>query len=118
MTAKPFGVAKIRDFAAARVADSSLRAVSDEIGISWSGLRKFLGGADPHPGTAAKLSAWYAVAKNAPAPRAGQTDRSERADVDAAIERIRSYLRGGGSSRVARERERRVRALLFGEAEQ
>jgi hypothetical protein len=52
-------VATLRKAIARAVEASSTRAVADAVGISHSGIRKFVAGSDPHAGTVRKLSAWY-----------------------------------------------------------
>jgi hypothetical protein len=47
-----------REMARLRVAETSLREVAGEIGMSPSGLRKFLDGSDPYGKTLGKLRAW------------------------------------------------------------
>src|ERR1044071_4560951 len=79
---KPFGMARIREAVAERVAASSLRAVATEIGMSWSGLRKFLRGGSPHRATAQKLLAWYHESRKQASAKRLPADRAERADVD------------------------------------
>lgn len=50
---------RLRAFVAARVAATSLRMVAREIGVSPTGLRKFLNGAEPYSPTRRKLSSWF-----------------------------------------------------------
>ena len=50
---------RLRMFVAARVAATSLRLVAREIGLSPTGLRKFLNGAEPYSRTRRKLSSWF-----------------------------------------------------------
>lgn len=52
-------VERLRDALAARVAAASLRQVAREVGMSPSGLQKFLGGARPYSATRRKLDQWY-----------------------------------------------------------
>lgn len=54
----PF-TARVRDAAAARVAATSLRSVSREIGMSATGLSKFLEGNAPYLPTLNRLRNWY-----------------------------------------------------------
>ncbi len=49
----------LREAARLRVAAIGLRPASREMGLSWSGLRTFLGGTRPHSATLLKLSEWY-----------------------------------------------------------
>lgn len=64
MDAKPTVVpeqlmAEIRSLAGEHVERTSLRAVASQIGMSPSGLSKFLGGAAPYQKTIGKLESWY-----------------------------------------------------------
>lgn len=49
----------LREAARLRVEAIGLRPASREIGLSWSGLRTFLGGTRPHSATLHKLTEWY-----------------------------------------------------------
>lgn len=49
----------MREVAAARVADTSLRGVAREIGMSPMGLRNFIHGTDPYSPTLRRLRNWY-----------------------------------------------------------
>jgi len=49
----------LREAVRRRVADSTLRQVAAEIGMSFSGLHTFLDGTTPHPGTVRKVAAWH-----------------------------------------------------------
>lgn len=55
-------VRRLREAAAARVEASSLRQVAREIGMSPTGLRGFLDGAEPYTPTQRKLEQWYTTA--------------------------------------------------------
>ncbi len=46
---------------------SSLRSVAHQVGLSASGLRKFLRGADPMDSTVRKAERWYALHGRVPA---------------------------------------------------
>jgi hypothetical protein len=52
-------VQHLRDMAAARVESTSLRGVAREIGMSPTGLKKFLMGTDPYSPTVRRLRKWY-----------------------------------------------------------
>ena len=52
-------VRHLRDMAAARVERTSLRGVAREIGMSPTGLKKFLLGTDPYSPTLRRLRKWY-----------------------------------------------------------
>lgn len=49
----------IREVAAARVENNSLRSVAREIGLSPMGLRNFLNGTEPYSPTLRRLRTWY-----------------------------------------------------------
>ena len=49
----------LREIAAARVGATSLRRVAREIGMSPTGLRKFLDGGEPYAPTVHRLRVWY-----------------------------------------------------------
>jgi cytochrome P450 len=53
-------VARMRGAMRGAVGASSLRTVADEVEMSEAWVRRFLAGANPHPGTRQKLEAWYA----------------------------------------------------------
>jgi len=65
MTPLPFGqppeatVQYLRSLAAARVEHTSLRGVAREIGMSPTGLKKFLLGTAPYSPTLRRLRKWY-----------------------------------------------------------
>jgi hypothetical protein len=52
-------VQHLRDMAAARVENTSLRGVAREIGMSPTGLKKFLQGTAPYSPTLRRLRKWY-----------------------------------------------------------
>ena len=52
-------VQHLRDMAAARVESTSLRGVAREIGMSPTGLKKFLLGTAPYSPTLRRLRKWY-----------------------------------------------------------
>lgn len=49
----------LRETAAARVENTSLRSVAREIGMSPTGLKKFLQGTSPYSPTLRRLRSWY-----------------------------------------------------------
>lgn len=49
----------IREVAAARVENTSLRGVAREIGLSPMGLKNFLNGTEPYSPTLRRLRSWY-----------------------------------------------------------
>lgn len=51
----------LREAARARAEELGLRDAAAEIGLSFSGLRTFLGGTTPHPRTIQKLWIWHSV---------------------------------------------------------
>lgn len=50
---------RLRDVLRRRVEEASLRQAAREVGMSPTGLRKFLDGADPYSETRRKLERWY-----------------------------------------------------------
>ncbi len=110
---KRFGVPNFRELAKLRVSQSSLRAVADDIGMSFSGLRSFLDGTAPHEDTVQKLTAWYLRVRDAGPPSKRKSDRPERAEVDAAIARLERYIIAAPTERERAERVRDVSARLF-----
>ena len=52
-------IQRLRDLADAQVRLTSLRQVATQVGLSPTGLRKFLNGADPHSRTRGKLLSWF-----------------------------------------------------------
>jgi hypothetical protein len=50
---------RLRDAVEGGVANSSLRSVAREVGMSPSGLQKFRDGAQPYAATRLKLERWY-----------------------------------------------------------
>lgn len=55
----PVSIQHIREAAAARVAATSLRKVAREVGMSPTGLKKFLDGTAPYTATVHRLRVWY-----------------------------------------------------------
>lgn len=53
------GLERLREAVDRGVAQSSLRATAREVGMSPTGLRKFLEGAEPYSATRRKLERWY-----------------------------------------------------------
>lgn len=89
---KTFGVDRLREFTRKRVEASTLRNVASEIGMSFSGLRTFLDGTAPHPRTVQKLTTWYSLVRNSAPTKEKRPPRMNRAEVDAAISRLASFL--------------------------
>jgi len=56
---KHVSVRHLREVATARVEATSLRRVAREIGMSPTGLRKFLDGTEPYTPTLHRLRVWY-----------------------------------------------------------
>lgn len=54
-----YTVEELRSAAAARVENTSLRGAAREIGMSPSGLKKFLLGTSPYAATLRKLRTWF-----------------------------------------------------------
>lgn len=104
MTGAGQGVASLRAKARSAVESSSLRAVAEEIGMSWSGLRSFLEGTTPHPSTIAKLVDWSGR---------GLAASPSRADVMSSLELVADYLEGVGSHEGKRQRLASVLTALI-----
>lgn len=101
-----FSVETIREAVRRRLADISLRELAAEIPMSFSGLRSFAAGGNPHPKTRAHLVAWYATS---------QGDRKRRvpkADVEAAIELLRAYLDEDGREGIRSRRRAEIMRRL------
>jgi hypothetical protein len=64
--ASGFDVDEARELVAARVRLYSLRDVAAEVGMSHSGLHRFLQGASPQAGTRGKLEAWCHQQRHGP----------------------------------------------------
>lgn len=69
-------VQHIRETAAARVEATSLRRVAREIGMSPTGLRKFLDGTEPYTPTVHRLRVWYLRLSELPSADIGREDAS------------------------------------------
>lgn len=81
MDAKPTAGAEqlmveIRSLAGERVERTSLRAVASQVGMSPTGLSKFLGGAAPYQKTIGKLEAWYLLHQGDPTDMDGPSPQS------------------------------------------
>jgi hypothetical protein len=90
----------VREAARKRVAETSLRAVADEVGMSFSGLRSFLAGGSPHASTRMSLVRWYYA-------RSARSAAPPREELETAIALVRSYLRDESKPRAVRERRLR-----------
>jgi hypothetical protein len=106
-------VAAIRELARKRVSVTSLRAVAEEIGVSFSGLRSFLQGREPYPQTVKKLVAWFVLAREGKTPARPRKTVIRRAEVDAAVEFLRNYMAADGDERLSERRKRQLHAQLF-----
>ena len=69
-------VRHLRETAAARVESTSLRGVAREIGMSPTGLKKFLSGTAPYTPTLKRLRKWYVRHAALPTGQVGQHDAS------------------------------------------
>jgi anti-sigma factor ChrR (cupin superfamily) len=49
----------LREALKQRVAESSLRVVAEEVGLSWKGIDKIIAGSNPQAATIKKLTEWY-----------------------------------------------------------
>lgn len=67
-------VAQLREAARLFAEEVGLRDAAAAIGLSFSGLRTFLGGTSPHPRTVQKLRAWYALGDHPERERTQATD--------------------------------------------
>ena len=111
---RAFGIKSLREAVAGRVAETSIRAVAEEIGMSHSGLHVFLKGSDPHPTTREKLVTWYVESRKSPASQRDVT----KADVDAAIRLLVCYVRRDSRPEAQIKRlenvVRRIREIVAG----
>lgn len=66
-------LSELRGVVAARLSTMSLRGVARDVGMSPSGLQKFVDGAVPYPPTRQKLERWYVreTARGGDAPTPG-----------------------------------------------
>lgn len=71
---RPRPADQLRRAAAARVDATSLRGAAREIGMSPTGLRKFLDGTTPHAVTLRRLRTWYLHHASASAGALSHTD--------------------------------------------
>jgi len=90
-------VAQLREAARLLVEEAGLRDAAAAIGLSFSGLRTFLGGTSPHPRTLQKLRAWYALG-----------DHPERERTQAALMLLLGHLPEETRSLVIHELAQRV----------
>ncbi len=63
----PTSIERLRETVTSRVRSTSLRSVAREVGMSPSGLEKFLSGGNPYSGTRRKLYNWWLRAQGEPA---------------------------------------------------
>ena len=106
MPAKPsFDADAVRRLVRQRVAESSLRAVADEVGISRGGLESFLKGRNPYTKTRLRLAAWRLRSQHPDGPIAA-------AEVDAAIALLGRYIELGGTEAMRARRVREVTARI------
>jgi hypothetical protein len=100
------GIDLVRARVEAAVRDRGLRTVGDEIGMSFTGIRKFVAGTNPHPTTLRKLEAW--VLREGPA---GDGD----AEAEVLARAAWAFLLAGLPEEVRRELraelERRIREV-------
>lgn len=106
MTGPRIGLGSLRESVRQAVAVSSLRTVADDIGMSFSGLRSFLGGRRPQRGTLEKLSRWFMR------ERGGREQRETLADVEAAAALLRAYIAEAKRPESREKRRRQVSAWL------
>lgn len=103
MTGAPrLSIATLRDAVRRQVDDSSLRAVADEIGVSYSGLGSFVRGetASPNRRTWDRLVRWYYAHER-------QAASAPKEEIDLAIALLRTYIHDETKAKTVRERRRR-----------
>jgi hypothetical protein len=103
MTGTPrLSIAALRDAVRRRVDDSSLRAVADEIGVSYSGLGSFVRGdtSSPNRRTWDRLVRWYVV-------REQQAASVPKEEIALAIAVLRTYIHDETKAKTVQERRRR-----------
>lgn len=83
-------VRHLREAAAARVENTSLRGVAREVGMSPTGLKKFLNGTAPYSLTVRRLRRWYLQYGAAPAAEVTYHEAS------AALQMLTHDLRADG----------------------
>lgn len=88
-------VRHLRNAAIARVENTSLRRVAREIGMSPTGLKKFLQGTAPYSPTLHRLRNWYIRS------RADEEGHVDMADASAALSVLLHDLAPGARSEVA-----------------
>lgn len=103
------GIPALREAVRGRVSETSLRYVADDIGMSFSGLRSFLAGTDPHPATVKKLTAWMIRSRASAPPQARNSRRPNRAEFDAAVEYLGAELLSVTNQAA---RQRRLREIV------
>jgi len=106
-----YGMSVIRQAARRRAKATSIRALADEIGMSYTGCRAFLGGGKPHPETRRRLVAWYSALK------AGSALRSSIEDMDLAVDLLVRYIQRAGTPQMVRERMAAFAKSLLGEVD-
>jgi hypothetical protein len=101
MTGRPgLTDASLRDALRKRVAETSLRAVADEVGMSFNGLNHVLAGGSPQRKTREKLVRWYYSQSTG-------SRAIPHEDFETAIALVLSYLRDESKPRAVRERRLR-----------
>ncbi|HWK90333.1 MAG TPA: hypothetical protein VNP72_10065 [Longimicrobium sp.] len=71
----------LREVAAAQVENTSLRSVARAIGMSPTGLKKFLGGTAPYSPTLRRLRTWYVQHGSRQGESVGEIEASAALDV-------------------------------------
>ena len=87
-------VGTLRQAASRSVSAASLRQVAREVGMSPSGLQKFLSGSSPYSTTRKKLERWYGRAGPPP------DDHSVRAAVDVLVHDLPPVERVEATDRI------------------
>jgi hypothetical protein len=100
MTGQRLTDAILREAVRARVDETSYRAVADQVGMSWSGLKSFADGGSPRRSTRQLLTRWYyRQVRGLPGV--------PKEDFEAAMAQVLVYLRDNSKPATVRERERR-----------
>ncbi|MGQ0813066.1 MAG: hypothetical protein ACT4O1_01190 [Gemmatimonadota bacterium] len=100
MVARSRGVSlgDLRDVVAARVEAESLRSVARNVGMSPSGLQKFIDGASPYSATRQRLERWYV--RETAAYRANVSEESALAALSILVRDLPSKQRAHARARV------------------
>jgi hypothetical protein len=105
-----FAMSVIREALRKHAEATSLHVAAEDVGLSYTGLRGFLGGGKPHPRTREKLVDWYVHIRDLK-----PTNRSAIAteDVDAAVSLLQRYIAADGREALCERRARDLAKRLF-----